>query len=111
MRIEIPELCLVAMIGATSSGKTTFANRHFRATEVLSSDFFRAMVSDDENSQDASADAFELLYHAAEKRLKNFKLTVIEDRQEKDRRSRTGSECTRGGYSPRSAGKTAQKTP
>ena len=49
MRIEIPEFALVAMIGATSSGKTTFAHKHFKDTEVLSSDFFRAMVCDDEN--------------------------------------------------------------
>ena len=45
MRIEIPEFALVAMIGATSSGKTTFAHKHFLPTEVLSSDFFRAMVN------------------------------------------------------------------
>lgn len=49
MRIEIPEFALVALIGATSSGKTTFAKKHFLPTEILSSDFFRAMVSDDEN--------------------------------------------------------------
>jgi len=78
MRIEIPEFALVAMIGATSSGKTTFAHKHFKDTEVLSSDYFRAMVSDDENDQTASADAFELLYHAAEKRLQRMKTTVID---------------------------------
>ena len=78
MRIEIPEFALVAMIGATSSGKTTFAHKHFKDTEVLSSDYFRAMVSDDENDQTASADAFELLYHTAEKRLQRMKTTVID---------------------------------
>ena len=76
--IEIPELCLVAMIGGTSSGKTTFANKNFKPTEVLSSDAFRAMVSDDENDQSVSSDAFELLFHAADKRLTNKKLTVID---------------------------------
>ena len=78
MRIEIPELSLIAMIGSTSSGKTSFANRYFKPTEVLSSDFFRAMVSDDENNLDCSQDAFDLLYHAAEIRLTNGKLTVID---------------------------------
>ena len=78
MRIEIPEFALVAMIGATSSGKTTFAHKHFKDTEVLSSDYFRAMVSDDENDQTVSEDAFELLYHAAEKRLQRMKTTVID---------------------------------
>ena len=73
-RIEIPEFCLVAMIGATSSGKSSFALRHFKPTEVLSSDFFRGMVSDDENDQSASNDAFDLLHYAANKRL-----TVLTD--------------------------------
>lgn len=76
--IEIPEFCLVAMIGGTSSGKTSFALRHFKPTEVLSSDFFRGMVCDDENSQSVSGDAFDLLYYAANKRLNNGKLTVID---------------------------------
>ena len=78
MRIEIPEFALVAMIGATSSGKTTFAHKHFLPTEVLSSDFFRAMVCDDENNQDVSKDAFDLLYYAANKRLDRMKTTVID---------------------------------
>lgn len=78
MRIEIPEFALVAMIGATSSGKTTFAHKHFKQTQVLSSDFFRAMVCDDENDQTVSKEAFELLYHAAEKRLEHMKTTVID---------------------------------
>lgn len=77
-RIELPELCLVAMVGGTSSGKTSFALRHFQPTEVLSSDFFRGMVCDDENSQSVSGDAFDLLYYAANKRLNHGKLTVID---------------------------------
>ncbi|MDE5862375.1 MAG: AAA family ATPase, partial [Ruminococcus sp.] len=78
MRIEIPEFSLVAMIGATSSGKTTFANSKFKPTEVLSSDFFRAMVSDDENNQSVSGEAFDLLFYALKKRLDLMKLTVID---------------------------------
>ena len=77
-RIEIPEFCLVAMVGASSSGKSSFANRYFKPTEVLSSDFFRGMVCDDENSQSVSSEAFDLLFYAANKRLKNMKLTVID---------------------------------
>ena len=34
IKIEIPEVCLVAMIGGTSSGKTTFAKKYFKPTEV-----------------------------------------------------------------------------
>jgi protein phosphatase len=78
MEIKIPELALVAMIGTSGSGKSTFARKHFKATEVLSSDAFRGWVSDDENNQAASSDAFEMLYALASKRLKNGLLTVID---------------------------------
>ena len=77
-KIELPEICLVAMIGASSSGKTSFANRYFKPTEVLSSDFFRGMVCDDENNLNISSEAFDLLYYAANKRLNQPKLTVID---------------------------------
>lgn len=78
MRIEIPEFALVALIGATSSGKTSFARRFFKETEILSSDFFRGMVSDNENDQTVSKEAFDLLFYAANKRLNNMKTTVID---------------------------------
>ena len=76
--IEIPELCLVALIGASASGKSTFAAKHFLPTEILSSDFFRSMISDNESDQSVSSDAFELLYAAAGKRLDYGKLTVVD---------------------------------
>lgn len=66
------------MVGGTSSGKSSFAAKHFKLTEILSSDFFRAMITDDENDQSISADAFDLLYYAANKRLNHMKLTVID---------------------------------
>ena len=78
MRIEIPEFCLVALIGGTSSGKSTFAAKHFKSTEVLSSDFFRGMISDDENNQEISKSAFQALYYVAAKRLEALRLTVID---------------------------------
>lgn len=78
MRIEIPEFSLVALIGASSSGKSTFARKHFKSTEVLSSDYFRSLISDDENNQEITSDAFEALYNVAGLRLKNMKLTVID---------------------------------
>src|SRR5271166_1242281 len=78
MKITLPELCLVALVGASGSGKSTFARRHFKPTEILSSDFFRGMVCDDENSQAASKDAFVLLHFAAAKRLAGRRFTVID---------------------------------
>lgn len=76
--IEIPELALVALIGASGSGKSTLARRLFRPTEVLSSDFFRGLVSDDENDQAATPDAFDALYYLLEKRLARGKVTVVD---------------------------------
>ena len=76
--LEIPELSLVALIGATGSGKSTFAARHFRQTQILSSDTFRALVSDDENDQGATVDAFDALYYVAAKRLRAGRLTVVD---------------------------------
>ena len=78
MKITIPELSLVALIGPTGSGKSTFARRHFKPTEVLSSDYCRGLVSDDENSQAATNDAFDVLYYIVRKRLAAGKLTVID---------------------------------
>ena len=76
--IEIPELCVLALVGVSGSGKSTFAGRHFKPTEVLSSDYFRALISDDENNQLVTAQAFETLYYIAGKRLEQGKLTVID---------------------------------
>src|ERR1700722_11511382 len=76
--IELPELALVALIGASGSGKSTLGRRLFLPTEILSSDFFRGLVSDDENDQAATPDAFDALYYVIEKRLKPGKLTVVD---------------------------------
>jgi protein phosphatase len=78
VKITIPELSLVAMVGASGCGKSTFARQHFKATEILSSDFCRGLVSDDENNQSATGDAFELLHYIARKRLAAGRLTVVD---------------------------------
>ncbi|MDD9960614.1 MAG: polynucleotide kinase-phosphatase [Gammaproteobacteria bacterium] len=78
MRIEIPEYCLVLLVGASGSGKTRFAHQHFAATEVISSDACRGMVSDDPTSQAATRDAFELVEFIVRKRLARRLLTVVD---------------------------------
>ena len=78
MKLQIPELCLVVLIGPSGSGKSTFARRHFQQTEVISSDACRGMVSDDENDQEATGDAFDLLHHLVGLRLKRGRLTVVD---------------------------------
>jgi protein phosphatase len=76
--IKVPDLSLVVLVGISGSGKSTFAARHFRPTEVISSDFCRGLVSDDENDQGATAEAFEVLNFIAGKRLAAGRLTVID---------------------------------
>ena len=77
-RLEVPELSLVVLIGASGSGKSTFARTHFLPTEVVSSDFCRGLVADDENDQSATKDAFELLHFIAGKRMEGGRLTVVD---------------------------------
>jgi predicted kinase len=76
--IDVPELSLVALVGISGSGKSTFAAKHFAPTQVLSSDYFRGLVADDENDQSASADAFDVLHYVAGKRLAAGRLTVVD---------------------------------
>jgi len=78
MKITVPDPSLVLLIGASGSGKSVFARDHFKPTEVLSSDSCRGLVSDDENDQSATKDAFDLLRFIAAKRLAAGRLTVID---------------------------------
>jgi len=76
--LKLPELSLVLLIGTSGSGKSTFARRLFRPTEIVSSDHCRALVSDDENDQAATPDAFALLHYLVGVRLKRGLLTVVD---------------------------------
>jgi protein phosphatase len=78
MTIKIPKLSLVVLVGPSGSGKSTFARRHFRPTEILSSDACRGMISDNENDQTVTNEAFEVLHFVAAKRLALGRLTVID---------------------------------
>jgi protein phosphatase len=76
--IRIPSVALVLLVGPAGAGKTTFARAHFRPTEVLSSDFFRGLVSDSEADQSATEAAFEALRLVARLRLSRRRLTVVD---------------------------------
>lgn len=78
MKVTIPELALVVLIGPSGCGKSSFAQKHFKVTEVLSSDFCRGLVADDENDQSATGDAFSVLHFIARKRLAAGRLTVVD---------------------------------
>lgn len=78
MRIEIPELALVVLIGPAGAGKSTFAAAHFKPTQAISSDVCRALVSDDEHDQAATPAAFEVLHLVVRHRLRRGRLTVVD---------------------------------
>jgi polynucleotide kinase-phosphatase len=78
MTITIPELSLVVLIGPSGAGKSSFARKHFKETEILSSDRCRGLVSNDENDQAATSDAFDVLRFIATKRLASGRLTIID---------------------------------
>ncbi|MEV0493312.1 polynucleotide kinase-phosphatase [Streptomyces atratus] len=76
--LPVTDLSLVVLIGASGSGKSAFARKHFKPTEIISSDFCRGLVADDENDQSASGDAFDVLHYIAGKRLAAGRLTVVD---------------------------------
>jgi len=76
--LKIPELSLVVLVGASGSGKSTFAARHFLPTEIISSDACRGLVADDENDQAATKPAFELLHTIVGIRLREGRIAVVD---------------------------------
>ncbi len=78
MKITIPEMSLIVLAGASGSGKSTFAKKFFKETEIVSSDVCRGIVSDNENDQTVTTEAFELLRFITAKRLSLGRLTVVD---------------------------------
>lgn len=78
LAIVLPDPCLVVLVGAAGSGKSTFAARHFAPSEVLSSDAFRERVSGDASDQAATGAAFAALHGALSRRLQDGLLTVVD---------------------------------
>ncbi|MFV2175594.1 polynucleotide kinase-phosphatase [Actinomadura sp. LOL_016] len=76
--IRLPEMGLVVLVGVSGSGKSHFARTHFKPTQIVSSDFCRGVVSDDENDQSATGDAFDLLHYIVGTRLRRGLLTVVD---------------------------------
>jgi len=77
-RPDLPADALVLLVGPSGAGKSTWAARHFRADEILSSDRFREMVAADATDQSATADAFKVLHTIARARMRRGLLTVVD---------------------------------
>ncbi|MFP4477001.1 MAG: AAA family ATPase [Desulfatibacillaceae bacterium] len=78
MLIELPDPCLVVLCGASGSGKSSFASKHFSATEIVSSDACRAMVCDDPEDQSVNEEAFALAHTICRLRLELGRLAVMD---------------------------------
>ncbi|MBM6403172.1 polynucleotide kinase-phosphatase [Phycicoccus sp. CSK15P-2] len=78
IQVTVPARGLVVLVGVSGSGKSTFARTHFKPTEVISSDFCRGLVADDENDQSATPDAFDVLHYIVGTRLRRGLLTVVD---------------------------------
>jgi protein phosphatase len=89
VNLVIPEPSLVVLIGPSGSGKSTFAKKRFQLTEIVSSDRCRALISDDENDQSVTLEAFELLHLIVSRRLRKHRLTVVDATNVQARSRRT----------------------
>lgn len=76
--LQLPEPCLVVLVGAAGSGKTTLARRLFTPEQVLSSDAYRGMLAGDEGDQSVTRVAFKALHRDLERRLAAGLTTVVD---------------------------------
>jgi predicted kinase len=74
---DLPENGLIVLIGASGAGKSTLA-RTWPASQVLSFDGLRGVVSDDPGRQDATGDAADVLKLILERRMARKLNTVID---------------------------------
>ncbi len=78
MELRLPAPCLVVLVGASSSGKSTWAAGTFRETEIVSSDRLRGMVGAGEDDQQAGTAAFSILEQIVVERMRRRLTTVVD---------------------------------
>ncbi len=76
--LQVPQNALLMLVGASGSGKSWWAHRCFRDTEIVSSDRCRALVSDEETNQTVNREAFAVFYEIIRQRLSLGRLTVAD---------------------------------
>ncbi|GAA3823353.1 LLM class flavin-dependent oxidoreductase [Nocardioides panacisoli] len=76
--MRLPDPALVVLVGASGSGKSTWAAGRYLPHEVVSSDALRAVVGSGRYDLDASADAFAVLEQVIDARLGRRLATVVD---------------------------------
>lgn len=76
--VQLPDPALVVLVGASGSGKSTWAARRYREQEVVSSDALRGVLGSGTHDLDASTDAFAVLETIVTARLGRGLTTVID---------------------------------
>jgi predicted kinase len=76
--IRVLRPSVIVLCGPAACGKSTFAARHFRRTHVVSSDFCRQLVCDDETDQRYHSQAFALLNFLIGQRLSINRICVVD---------------------------------
>jgi alkanesulfonate monooxygenase SsuD/methylene tetrahydromethanopterin reductase-like flavin-dependent oxidoreductase (luciferase family)/predicted kinase len=74
----LPDPALVVLVGASGSGKSTWALERYRSQEVVSSDDLRGVVGSGRHDLDASDDAFTLLDQIVAARVGRGLTTVVD---------------------------------
>jgi predicted kinase len=69
---------VVVLCGPAGSGKSTFAKLHFRPTQIISSDWARAIVCDDERDQRYNTQAFAVVHFLMDQRLRVNRLCLVD---------------------------------
>jgi len=77
-RVRLIRPSVVLLCGPAACGKSTFARRLFRPTQIISSDWARARVCDDERDQRFQTQAFALVHYLAELRVGLNRLCVVD---------------------------------
>src|ERR1700710_1495763 len=74
----LPDPALVGLVGASGSGKSTWAQQRYRSAEIVASDDLRGLVGSGRHDLDASAEAFTLLDLIVAGRVRRGLTTVVD---------------------------------